>query len=292
MSNRAERPEMNITNTFLSNLQVAASRRNKPYPYFPNTTLNEALGILPDDAPEGTIPHQNYWAIGRDGLVSVQIGDKTTNVPDAHTIEHVGFYEQIPFAARYLENDLPLEEQAKLGLREVREINGKAAAVYWLRRLEQNDEPLRLEQIIKEDGKEDRDIYVPDSKNLNPEKSNLRPDGQNISYSRFITTTDRIVCKLSKSDIAEIVNACEMLYGHAELANISELAIVQGVDKEINAIGKGNTTYRFKEVVGAQIASTCCFSDGLLMGRSSFYFSFDNAVTDAMAIPTVDDLGS
>lgn len=280
-----ERPEVHITNTYLANLQAAAARRNRQYPYLPNTTLNELLKFEADSAPQGVIPRANYWAIGRDGTVAKDINGRLAMVATYHSIKDTGLFEFMPFARRLKANDLSFEERAKYAGRvESIDDKGNEIVTYWLKRIPEPEEPLLLKKITVVDGVMNEDAYYPQSADMYPEKPTLKPDGANEVYSEFITTSDKIVCSLDRDEIEEVINASFGHFGSIDLSTITELAIVQGVDKEVTRVDSKGQPFTFNECVGAQIATHCCKANGSLLGEEKFEMVFDSAVTDAMAI--------
>lgn len=280
-----ERPEVYITNTYLANLQAAASRRGRNYPYLPNTTLNELLEYSVDDMPHGTIPQLHYWSIGFDGTVIKDFNGRQTPVATWHNIEHVGLYGMIPFARRRKDNDLPPERRVHYAGRvESTDSDGVEWVTYWLKRIPKPTEELGLKKITKVNGNTEEDVYFPQSSNLRPPKPLLQPDGVNEVFTEFIATTDMIVCELNREEIEEVIEAVRLLYGHSELAAITEIGLVQGVDKTISATNHRGEPFSFNECVGAQIATICCKANGSLLGEDVFRMAFDVAVSDAMAI--------
>lgn len=281
-----DRPEVHITNTYLANMQAAASRRNRPYPYLPNTTINEILKFEESSAPQGVIPRCNYWAIGREGTVNKEISGRTAVSPTYHSIKDTGLFEFMPFARRLKENDLSFNERAKYAGRveEEPDEEGKVWINYWLKRIPEPIEPLGLKKVTITDGVLEEDVFYPQSADMHPKKPILKPDGVNEVYSEFITTSDKIVCSLDRDEIEEVINAAFGYFGSIDLATITELAIVQGVDKEVTRVDANGQPFTFNECVGAQIATHCCKANGSLLGEEKFEMVFDSAVTDAMAI--------
>lgn len=283
-SNQVTKPDIYVTPTYNANLKSAAARRGKAYPYYPHTTLNELLKILADQAPQGTIPMNKYWSIGREGTIEKDFSGRSQHVATYHDIEHAGHYEIIPFASRPLTNDLSAAQRAKYALRLEVEHDGVMCADYYLRRITDDGEPLKLIERVINNGEVTDKEYVPLEPNLRPTKPVLVPDGVNNVSNRFITTSDKIICALDRDEVQEVIDACERIYGHAELAQITEIGLVQGVDKDITVVGHDGVPFSFKEVVGAQISHHCCKANGSLLGDDGFSMTFDIGVTDAMAI--------
>lgn len=284
MSINLNQPEVYVTPTYNAHLQAAAARSGKPYPYYKHTTLNELLQIQVDKTPQGTLPLSRYWVIGREGTVDKDLGGRVQAVATYHTLEHTGLFDLVPMAARPIENDLSSEERALLGLRREEEHNGEMLAVYYGRRIEDDGEPLTLQKLTYVNGVENREEYEPLKENLTPTKPILLPDGTNKVLNEFITTSDRVVCKLNAAQIQEVIDACERTLGFSELAQITEVAIVQGTDLTVTYTDHLGQPFAFKEIVGAQISNHCCKANGSLIGDDSFSMTFDIGVTDSLAI--------
>lgn len=284
MSNNLNQPDVYVTPTYNAHLQAAAARSGKLYPYYQYTTLNELLNIQASKTPEGTLPLSKYWVIGREGTVDKDFGGRLQPVATYHTLEDAGLFELIPMAARPIENDLSSEERALLGLRREEEHDGKMLAVYYARRIEDDGDPLTLQKVTYVNGVEERVEYTPLEENLKPTKPLLLPDGTNKVMNEFITTSDRVVCQLNSSQVQEVIDACERTLGFAELAQITEVAIVQGSDLTVTYTDHLGQPFSFKEIVGAQISNHCCKANGSLIGDDSFSMTFDIGVTDLLGI--------
>lgn len=284
--NSIDAPEVHITNTYLANLQAAAARRGRPYPYLPNTTLNETLRILPNDMPQGIIPLTNCWVIGNGGTIIKDLNGMQAPTATYHDIEHLGLYGLIPFARRLKENDLSFEERAKYALREEEPANdkGEVWVNYWAKWFTEPTDEIGLRKLTITNGVIKEEAYFPQSANLRPEKPVLSPDGANEVFSEFITTTDKISCELNRTEIEEVISACRSMFGYAEVAMITEIGIVQSVPKEVSLVDHRGVPFTFREASGAQIVTHCCKANGSLLGENVFNMTFDSAVTDAMAI--------
>lgn len=277
-------PDVYVTPTFNTHLQAAAARSGKPYPYYPHTTLNEILEINQDLTPHGIIPRAKYWAIGFDGTVNQDVSGRAVPVATYHGIKDMGAFGMIPFACVREDQDLSSLERSMYAMRERRVIDGIPHVLYWVMRLPDDGEPLTLVELTKINGEENRDEYIPRPEDKNPTKPALLPDGTNPTPNKFITTSDMAVCELNRTQIDRVIDAVEILHGSRNLAMITEIMIVQGVDKDVSYTDHNNQPFQFKEVVGAQVANFCCKANGSLIGDDQFRMAFDVGVTDVMAI--------
>lgn len=228
-----------------------------PMKWLEFTTLNELLGIEAKVYPPSTVdPRARYFAIGNRGHDFVKTAGLTALKTFQHKATDSGPFGPIPFVLRELSNDLTVAERRRYGLRRLKEHNGVMYIEYHLRRLDLTTTTTELlYKTVKDDGTVTQKPFVPTSANLHPEPQELSPVGVNTLAGDYVSAQALIPLSFSRAETAELINVANILYGDTSLAMVSELALVSGVDKDIQVSGVGNTTFTFTEVIGAQIVT-------------------------------------
>ena len=228
-----------------------------PFNMLPNTTLNEALNIQSGVAPgQGVYPKAAYFGIGNGGIKATTTSDGLVKIQASdHYGDHAGFYRQLPFVMRALDNDLAVVERARYALRRIETHNYTQYAVYYLRRLDMTNVVPELQTLNIVDGITTVTAYSPTSGNLNPTPPLVQSTGVNTVNGVFITASSKNIIVFTANDIAELVNVSNILFNDPDYAIISEIGIVAAVDKTVNVPSEGNTVISFNEVISAQIVS-------------------------------------
>jgi hypothetical protein len=240
----------NVTRTIYSTHLQTCIRADKPVTIFTGSTLNEKWGVLPNSQlTAGMIPKDNYFAIGNGGA------DYTSGLtanPKLHLPTHCSLYNQIPFIARPVHQDLPSTLKAKYRLRKV--ING--VAYYFLKVIDKTGVTVTTEvRNVVGGSVTPAPFSVADSDKLPvpPSNSSYVAGAPLLTY--YLSTAN-VNIVLTPSDLTEIVNACALLFNNTTGPYvINEFAICSGVDVGNTTEPINGTMYTYTEVIAAQISA-------------------------------------
>ena len=244
------------TRTIYSAHSQTAKLLGLPFTVLENSTLNMKFNLFPADLPNtNEYPSLKYIAIGNKG-VDYEIGTNgyILTKPVPHLPRHASLYNFIPFIARPLSADLNSTERALYRMRVITNIGGTDYVFYYLR-------VLPLDTVIPAVELRNVDNAVITSTPFVPELSDLSPvppviSGVNLNNPNgdYLVSTAKVNFVLSAQDITEIMDACNIIYGDARYAVISEIALCTGVDKTKSGVF-GSTTAPYTESIATQIAA-------------------------------------
>lgn len=233
----------------------------RPYRVLPKTTLNEKFGIQSGVLPAVDVyPSMNYLAIGNRGHQS-HVGKNGVEVTEVlqHRPTDGALFNHLPFVVREVGNDLTPQERERFALRVVKNFHGKDFVCYFLRRLATTPNTsatqLKYYTVVKKGSDVETTVtdFVPDDAVLTPVPQPLQPVNVNTLSGEYIRCESMISFQMSKWDLDELLNAANIIYGSDRYAVISEVALVSGVDKVVEASGAGGN-FNYREVIAAQ----CC----------------------------------
>ncbi len=303
-----------ITRTGYGNALQSAIIQGINYPLLPLTTLNEALqdplivpfppavatvgmDVVPayDSELDTTQMKSQYYVIGNMGHRVVTVDMIAVTEPVPHLSTDAGLYHMIPFVVREIypsNNDLSQGERESYRLRKTMEIDSKIYAAYYAKTIDNTavSADLLLSTV-------DNDVVS--TSVFSPSISNLRPTQPSIgatSSGSYLSTSSATVIPLSATEVADIIAACTLLYGNPALAIITEIGIVQGVDKAVTgqypATGVQNVTAvpadTYYELVGAQITNHICDNYPLGSLNNGFSFTIDVGITEPLFGTTLE----
>ncbi len=246
----------NVVRTGVAGLVQTGQYVGKPVPALPNSTLNQKLGINPDqDIPANTVQTVRYVAIG-DGGHDFVVGDSGRKKWEAvrHLPRHTALYNQLPFVLREMDNDLTAAERSKYRLRRIEEHNGKSYYAYYLRVLDLSDSDVGMELRHVEAGVTTATPYTPTLEDLNPTPPVLSAGQAVTTAGDYIATSLKVPFTMSPTDITEFNRAMEIIRGETGWGQISEMALVAGVDANVNGLFNGETK-QYVDVLRAQVVS-------------------------------------
>lgn len=221
------------------------------------STLNEALSIEAGVAvsPDSR-PTVKCAVIGRGGAQVVVGGDNTPVMASSvHDPADSNMFKITPFAVRELTNDFDAVTLAKYRLRKVITLNNKQYAVYYGKMLDFSSSVVQMEYRTETDGVVKTTPFVPEISDMNPIPKTLNTSGTNTTTKDYLGASVKFFLNLSAEEVAEIKNACNILYNDTRLAVITEIGIVSGIDKA--TVGDFNgTQLTYTEIVGAQVNNT------------------------------------
>lgn len=234
---------------------------NKPYIPDHKTTVNEIFNIHYNKVPTATELHSlQYFCIGNKGHFATTAGDGFTNIAYyKHKPQDAGLYNFIPFVIRPENADLSTSERLQYGMRVPITVGtGLSAAVYWAYYFKKLDTSNLIPQKkIKTtiNGVSNYSPFVADEANLTPLPSVPSNSQVNTSDGTSYEVVTVLDVSISPLDAEEIRNACQIIYGDANRAVISEIGVVSAIKKSVELLDKNlaTTTGTYFEAIRAII---------------------------------------
>lgn len=274
-----------------------------PYQMYPNTTLNEKLEILPGIAPpSSTYPQLKYFCIGNGGhQMSMGANNIPKTTPTQHLSTDASLFKPMPFVLREPNNDLSPQERALYALRREESYNGKKFIAYYLRRLDyaMAKTEMKIYQVDEQGNRISEMPFIPNKSNLNPTPQQLSSSGLNVIKGQYGSVTTHIDIVFTPEQCMELANVANIMYADEELAIVSEVGLVSGIDKNITIAGTGlAANSQFTEVIASQIChiahtqhsavhSDLGFTISLNVGASEPLFKLDKeAINSVTAVTT------
>lgn len=242
------------TRTVYGALLQTAQRFKQPLPILPNSTLNQkfdvASGLVPNT---DEMPFTQYFAIGLNG---VTIENATNGLYETKYREYdprwASLLTHVPFLMRRVQDDLTPAQRVPYRMRCIEIHGGVQYACYYLKKLN-----LTTSTVAAEYRTILNDIVTPSV--WTPSLANLNPTPMPVSANEVLTTGDDYVAATKKLqlvftpiDIQEIMDAVNIIYGNPNFANITELALVSGVDRVVTGAFDG-TSAPYTEAIYAQV---------------------------------------
>ncbi len=239
--------------TAIGALLQTAQKLKLPYTLAPNSVMNKALAIFPDDLPSGT-PWTQYVAIGIGGLQALRVGEgnRLELRPIPHQPTHTGLYNQIPFVIRPVTNDLSTAERARFRLRKVQLIKGVLCACYYLRTLNLAGTTARMEYRVIEDGVVTSTPWEPTASDQYPEPWVVNPGQVLVTGDDYVASTAKSRFDFTPWDMAELVEVGKRLFDSATAINVCEMALCSGTDAQKTGDFNGQPL-QYTEAIGVQI---------------------------------------
>ena len=226
------------------------------------TTLNEKFGVLAGIHPTNINDiTTKYIGIGNSGLkLETGVFDNITRTTSVKRKPEAGaLYNHIPFVMRPVGSDLIDIERKRYRIGPIETHDGIDYHVYYLRVIEE-DSLVPTITTIKYDGSDTPVVseFVPDDSILNP----THPTSTAITSSIHdkIAVQVQVKFMLTEQDIAEIKNACEIIYGNTGFATVSELGLFSGVDVQTEVARDGSN-------ISITEATVCQLTGSLTIGR-------------------------
>lgn len=289
-----------VTRTIYGAALQTSQTLKTPHQILEFTSINEALNV-PDIVPYQPNPLTagaqiaqsynaetdtnnlavQYWCIGNGGHNMVTKGEKAIPLPitEVHRSNDACLYEILPFVVKPIDQDLSIEQRKNYRLRKVLFIDGEYYVAYYARKLPTQELASKMLHTKVQDGVSATVEFIPSINNLNPPKPTI---GQENDGS-FLSVSSSVLIDFTEQDVNWLKEACEILYGSAEFAIISEIAICSGIDKvvqqEYPLSGTQTSTnianQNILEAVGVQVA---CFMNpfySAISGNQGFGFELD-----------------
>lgn len=226
-----------------------------PFTLIANTTLNEKLGFQAGVAPNASeIPNMQYLAIGNMGHTTVVADDGSHEaIPVPHRSKDAAPYNMIPLVLRETTDDLTQAERERFRGRVLETHGGKQYYAYYLLRLPLQGVTSQLQRIEVIDGVATVTNYVPTTDDLNPTPPQISNSGVVLGSNDSVSASTIVTVNLDAAVIAEILNAHLIRTGSARSPVISELALVSGVDRDVQGSSGSSGSFMYKEVIAAQV---------------------------------------
>lgn len=229
---------------------------SKPFTVLPNSTLNQKYNLFADQAPAvNEYPSLAYVCIGNKGTTyEVVSGNYLLTTPVPHLARHASLYNAIPFLVRSVNNDISAGERLNYRLRVPMTIGSDQYVAYYLKLLDTTNVIPGVELRNVTDGVITNTTFTADLSDLAPVHPVLSNPNLNNPNGDYLASTAKISFKLNQSDISNIMDACQLIYGDARYAVISELGLVTGLDKVQTGVFGGATT-NYTDVISSQIVA-------------------------------------
>lgn len=249
-----------------------------------NTTLNQKFGVqdgvMPGDAQ--TLAFR-YLVIGNMGHYTVRADDGSDETDvRPHRTNHNGLYNHIPFALREAGEDFTSLEREKYCIRVPETHKGKQYYGYYGYRVSLTAAVPQLLEIEIINGVEVTKVYVPVLEDLNPTPPVISNNGTIVGSNKFIAASIIVEVKLTKEQIAEIVNAHRIRTGSTRSPVISEIGLVTGVDKIVPGASGTGGSFDYNEVIGAQIATHIATNHPIAYNSNGLTMVYDIGSSEPM----------
>ncbi len=225
-----------------------------PIQFYNYTTLNQYLNILPNyNYPSNANPIIQYLVVGNGGSTLQQgPGGIEVPVPIQHLATDANLYNMLPLVLRTLNNDLSTTDMANYRLKKIVTINGTQYIAYYGLLINLTNITVNMYSVTDNNGIATTQPFIPTALNLNPQPQELTALSANTVTGDYLNVSALANVNMTPAQIAEFINACNILYGNPYAAIISELGICSGFDVP-NTISINNNETSYTEAVGVQI---------------------------------------
>ncbi len=257
-------------------------------PFIPpeNSTLNQKFSINPTLNPGPSERYRmNYITIGNGGHQAVTGADGIPyTTPNNHAATDASLYRHIPFVLRELSDDLTVGQRANYALRRIETHDGVQYAAYYAKRLDLESAEINLQKTNVVDGIQSTQPFVPTSANLNPVPMSASEQESNVILSSgdFVTASSPITIEFDAVSANELRNVAMVLYGSENLAVISEIGFVAGVERDVTGVAVGGTTINYRDIIAAMITTHVTVFYQLNLQNYGFTLSADVGVTEPL----------
>lgn len=247
----------NITRTLYGSYLQSCTLLGLPFDVKPNTTLNQKFSVQASTLPSADqLPKVRYFGIGLGGH-RFAVGANGVHKPQTvqHEATDAALYSHLPFVLRALDNDLTTAQAAKYAMRRLETHDGIQYAAYYLKRIDLTGVTPDMQVVSVVDGTSTVTPFVPSAANLNPTPPDLDSSGVNVVTGEYAAAQAVVDISLDEDDVAELINVAKVLYNDEEMAMVSEVALVSGVDKVVTSPAAAGATINFNEVIAAQVVT-------------------------------------
>lgn len=257
-------------------------------PYLPpeNSTLNQKFSIHANLNPGPQERYRmNYIVIGNGGHQVITGADGIPyTTPNNHKATDAALFRHIPFVLRELDDDLTVGERAMYALRRIETHGGVQYAAYYARRIDLDNVGISMQKTTVVDGVQSTQPFVPTASNLNPQPLVDADQQSNVitSSGDFVTASAPIEIVFEASDAAELRNVSRVLYGSENLAVISEIGFVAGVERDLTGPTVDSGTINYRDIVGASVTTHVSVYYQLNLQNNGFTLAADVGVTEPL----------
>jgi hypothetical protein len=229
-------------------------------------------------------PTLNYFGIGIGGhTMTAGTNGIYLPTPVEHEATDAALFNHLPFVLCLPNADLSQTEQAAYAMRTTLTISGTTYIAYYLKRLDYSTTQIQMQlKSVASDGTVTTTTFVPSTSNLNPTPSALTTSGENITTGNYVTSTAKVTITLSETDIQNLLNVANIIYGSEDYALISEMCLCTGVDKLIPVTSSSGASYTFNEAIMVQVASFVNTMIPVLFLNSDVSLVLDLGATEAL----------
>lgn len=246
----------NVTRSIFAAHLSTCKLLNRPFTILPNSTLNQKFALFENEVPNlNEYPVLKYIAIGNKGASY----DMTTSgyiltTPIPHLPRFSSLFNFIPFLVRPIDSDIDSTQRANYRLRVPMTIGGVQYVAYYLKALNISNIIPTVELRNVNNGVITSASFEPTLSDLSPVPPVIDNNNLNNPNGDYLVSTAKVTFTLSSSEIQEILDACNLIYGDPRYAVINEIALCTGVDKVLSGTF-GNTTSAYTEVIATQVAA-------------------------------------
>lgn len=202
-----------------------------------------------------------YLAIGNGGH---KFSNGANGIAKNEIIQHrptdAALYNQIPFVIRNLDNDIAPADRALYAHRKLLTVNGANYYAYYLKRMILDDVVVQMDyKTVVTDpvsGTVTTNVttFTPNTSNLSPTPPDIVNNGTNVTTGDYVSSTAKVPFTLTDTDITELLNVSNVLYGDESYAIISEIALCSGVDR-IYTLDYLGINSNYKEALFVQVTN-------------------------------------
>ena len=220
----------------------------------PNSSLNQKFDLFPNEIfNSGETPTVKYITIGNGGhTASMGVDGLPLINPVPHSPRHAALYNHLPFIIREVTEDLTPAERLLYRLRVPRTIDGVNYMCYYAKVLDLSMVEPKIELRNNTNGIITATDFTPSLADLNPVKPVIPVNGNITSTGNYLASTAKIGFVMNETEITELLNACNVIYGSDNYAFISEIGLCSGVDRSLMG-NFGGPPSAYTEAVGVQI---------------------------------------
>lgn len=228
----------------------------KPMVTQPNSSLNQKFNIQPNTVLADTdIVSMQYVTIGCGGHAFLTDASGTPYPePIQHQPTHAGLYKHLPFVLRLPNADLTDTERLRYRLRRLEQHNGVTYVAYYAMMLDLTETSPALELRTVQDGVVTSTPFSYTLDNLNPTAPTVTAGSTWTTGGDYTASTAKVNFSLSTTDIAELLNVANVIFGNDNLAIVSEIGLSHGVDRPVTGDFNG-VSQTYTEVIGCQITN-------------------------------------
>lgn len=240
--------------TIYGALLDTAKRFNEPLPILPNSTLNQKFGVSELETIRiDEFPHTQYFAIGLKGTdIKMDTDGLYVTKYREYNPRWASLLGHVPFVMRPVGNDLTAQERLNYRMRRIEEHNGQQYVAYYLRKLDASQGSVGVEHRKLIDNNIVPSAWEPTLADLNPTPITANPNQVIRTGDDYLSAVRRFELNFTPNDIQEIMDAVNIIYGDPDKANLTEFALVSGVDRSVQGSFNG-TLQNYTEAIYAQV---------------------------------------